>query len=200
MNILFLNGSPRRGGMNAQYLQAMARTAVEMGAKVEFLHIGAMKIKYCTGCEVCRTRRSCVLPPDDSVLFLEKLRWADVFVVGSPCYLYNMSAQLKTLFDRIVYGLMKEREVGLPQPLMRGKNAFVVITSTAPWPFNRLLGYSSGTYGALKRILHMGGFRMLGSIQRGNTKKHPAFMPADARLAGKRMKGIIARCRRSCKD
>ena len=191
MKILFLNGSPRRNGMGAQYLKSMAQMAEEHGNEVTFYNISQMNIRPCLGCEVCREKRSCVLPEDDSVRFLEDLQRADVFVVGSPCYIYNVSGQLKMLFDRIVYGLMKEGKLGLPQPLLKGKRALLVITSTAPWPFNHLLGYTTGTYRALKRILDLGGIRIKGCVMRGNTKKVPAFTQKDIKKSHRLMHRVF---------
>ena len=44
----------------------------------------------------------------DAQRTLQKIQWADVLIVGSPCYWGNMNGHLKVVFDRIVYGMMGE--------------------------------------------------------------------------------------------
>ena len=115
MKILILNGSPRCQGLISRMLDIMAEEARIRGAEVEAISIHKLQVRPCTGCMACRSRQACVLPEDDAQRTLQKIQWADVLIVGSPCYWGNMNGHLKVVFDRIVYGMMGESPKGLPQ-------------------------------------------------------------------------------------
>ena len=132
-------------------LAAVREEAEERGFDVTCLSVSDLKVAPCTGCMVCRSRLSCVLPKDDAQRVLGLIEACDVLVVGAPCYWGNMPGQLKVLFDRIVYGMMGESASGIPKPLHKGKKAILVAACTTPFPFNILFGQSQGVVRALKR-------------------------------------------------
>lgn len=173
MNILVINGSPRRGGNVATMLDAMRCEAAGRGHSVTVVDIAGLHIAPCTGCMACRTRGDCVLPADDAHRVAGLLRSADAVIVGAPCYWGNMPGQLKVLFDRIVYAMMGEGKRGLPRPLHKGKRAIIVTACTTPWPFNRLFGQSAGTVRAIREILSYSGFGVVGTVQCAGTKGAP---------------------------
>lgn len=173
MKILILNGSPRPQGNIAQMLDAMKSEAMSLGHEVTMMRVSDMAVKPCMGCMACRVRRRCVLPDDDAQRVLTALNDADVLVIGAPCYWGNLPGQMKVLFDRMVYGLMADKESGLPLPLHKGKRAVVVATSTVSFPFNILMNQTRGVVRAVKEILRYSGIRVVATVQKGGTKKHP---------------------------
>lgn len=140
MNVLILNGSPRKHGNIARMLSAIESEVVSLGGNVTTLCISDLQVKPCTGCMACRKKGSCVLPEDDAQLILRRIQACDLLVIGSPCYWGNIPGQLKILFDRLVYGLMGESKSGFPLPLHKGKQAILVATCTTPFPFNYYSG------------------------------------------------------------
>lgn len=185
MRILLINGSPRRHGNIASMLKAMQEELQDSGHHTDLLHIADLKVSPCTGCMKCRTAGRCILPEDDAQRALRLLAEADAVAIGSPCYWGNMSGQLKLLFDRMVYGLMRDNPRGLPHPLHKGKRTVILATSTTPPPFNILFNQTRGTVRALKEVLKYSGFHVVGTLQKGGTRKSPA--PTEQELA---------RCRR----
>lgn len=185
MLILFINGSPKRGGNIATMLDAMRDEAASRGADVAWIDVADLRIEPCRGCMACRTAGKCTLPYDDAQRTIDLLRRADALVVGAPCYWGNIPGQLKVLFDRMVYAMMGESSRGLPRPLHKGKRAIIVTACTTPWPFNVLFGQSAGAVRALREILRYSGFRMAGTVQRGGTKARPRLTAAE-----------LQRCRR----
>lgn len=104
MKIVAVNGSPRKKKSNTDYLLLpFLEGAREQGAEVEVVYIQGMKIKPCLGCFKCwlETPGECC-QKDDAKKVLDKMREADVFVCATPLYIYGMTAQMKTLLDRIV--------------------------------------------------------------------------------------------------
>ncbi len=86
----------------------MRNEAESKNMMVESVNIMDLEMKPCIGCMACRTKEKCVLPEDDTVRVLEKLRWADAIILGAPCYWGNIPGQMKVLFDRLGYGMMRE--------------------------------------------------------------------------------------------
>ena len=166
MKILILNGSPRNQGLISQMLDIMTEEARIRGAEVEVIPIRKLQVHPCTGCMACRSRQTCVLPEDDAQHTLQKIQWADVLIVGSPCYWGNMNGHMKVVFDRIVYGMMGESPKGLPQALHKGKKAVIVSTCSTPWPFNIWFNQTRGVVKALREILKWSGFSIKGVIQK----------------------------------
>ena len=190
MKILILNGSPRCQGLISRMLDIMAEEARIRGAEVEAISIHKLQVRPCTGCMACRSRQACVLPEDDAQRTLQKIQWADVLIVGSPCYWGNMNGHLKVVFDRIVYGMMGESPKGLPQALHKGKKAVIVSTCSTPWPFNIWFNQTRGVVKALREILKWSGFSIKGVIQKGGTKQHPELTESDKKKCRKIIRNL----------
>ena len=190
MKILILNGSPRCQGLISRMLDIMAEEARIRGAEVEAISIHKLQVRPCTGCMACRSRQACVLPEDDAQRTLQKIQWADVLIVGSPCYWGNMNGHLKVVFDRIVYGMMGESPKGLPQALHKGKKAVIVSTCSTPWPFNIWFNQTRGVVKALSEILKWSGFSIKGVIQKGGTKQHPELTESDKKKCRKIIRNL----------
>lgn len=173
MKVLIINGSPHHSGSVASILKAIQEEILLCGHQAELLHIADLKVTPCTGCMKCRTSDKCVLPADDANRVLRQITEAEALVIGSPCYWGNMSGQLKLLFDRMVYGMIRDNPRGFPHPLHKGKRAIIVATGTTPWPFNILFNQTRGTIRAIKEILGYSGFGIVGTMQKGGTKKMP---------------------------
>ena len=69
------------------------------GNAVEKISLKGKKIEFCKGCLACQESRRCVIQ-DDAIVIAEKMKLADVIVFATPIYYYEMSGQMKTLFDR----------------------------------------------------------------------------------------------------
>ncbi|MFZ0011304.1 MAG: flavodoxin family protein [Halobacteriota archaeon] len=101
MKILGINGSPR--GKNSRTLKlvdAVLDGARQRGAETELVDIGTLDVRYCLGCQVCYAEGECVQEDDLSDLW-EKMMRADGIVLGSPVYINGVTAQLKTVIDRL---------------------------------------------------------------------------------------------------
>ncbi len=100
MKIVGIQSSPRGKQSNTlKLLDAALNGALEVGAEVEAIDITKLNIKYCTACDSCHETGVCSIKDDFNVV-LEKLLAADGLIWSSPNYIKNVTAQLKTLFDR----------------------------------------------------------------------------------------------------
>lgn len=169
MTILFINGSPRPEGNVSQMLAAMRSEAKNAGHKVIEVNVRSLNVAPCRGCMHCRSVRRCALPADDATRVAALLNEADALVVGAPCYWGNIPGQLKMLFDRLVYALMDDSAPGLPRPLHKGKHAVIVSACTTRFPLNILFKQSRGAVNAVREVLRWSGFRVVGTLEKGDT-------------------------------
>lgn len=184
MKVLVLNGSPRRGGAVSQMLDRIVENLGE-ACEVEYVFVGELAMKPCTGCMRCRSDLKCVLPEDDAHRIAQAVREADALVVGSPCYWGNMNGWLKVLFDRIVYAMMGEKPDGRPVPLHKGKRAVLVTSCNTIWPFSVWFRQTGGVVRALGEVLRWSGFRVVGTVAKSGSRRRAALSAREVRKCGK---------------
>ena len=137
--ILILMGSPRKSGNSAVLAEHLAHGAIGSGAHVDTIYINGMDINPCTGCNECQGENAngCVI--DDAMQDVyPKLKAADSIVFASPIYWFSVTAQLKTVIDRI-YAVG-----GGDKNILRGKNFGVLLVFADADPF------TSGAVNALR--------------------------------------------------
>ncbi|MBP5680643.1 MAG: flavodoxin family protein [Bacteroidales bacterium] len=191
MNILILNGSPRKNGLISQMLDIMREEAEKRGDKVEIVRTNDLQIKPCVGCMVCRTKNQCLLSEDDSQRVLQQLQWADSVILGAPCYWGNLPGQMKVLFDRIVYGMMRDTP-RFPEPLMKGKKCVLVSTCTTPWPWSVWFNQSRGVIRVFREICRYSGFKIVKTIEKGGTAMHPELSDKERQRCRDAVKKLVA--------
>ncbi len=176
MNVLILNASPKAKGTVSRQLQAIADELQAGGHSVTNLDIRSLHIAPCTGCMHCRTANKCLMDEDDAERVLDSLRKAQALVVGTPCYWGNLPGPLKTLLDRLTYGLIRtpQSPYRLPAGRLDGRCALVFVASTAPWPFHLLPRQARGTALALRHILRSAGIRPVRLLYRPGTSRSEA--------------------------
>ena len=187
MKILIINGSPRKKGLISQMLGIMQQEAEQRGDEVQTVYTNDLHIKPCLGCMACRTKEKCVLAEDDSLPVLHLMQEADAIIMGAPCYWGNIPGQMKLLFDRIVYGMMRDTP-RFPEPLMKGKKCILVSTCTTPWPWNIWFKQSRGAIRAMREICRYSGFKIIATIERGGTAMHPQLSEKDKQKCLKAIK------------
>jgi multimeric flavodoxin WrbA len=99
--VLVILGSPRRKGNSSTLAARISRGAKSAGAEVETLFLQGVKISPCRGCDTCQKHDSkgCAIE-DDMQRIYPKLIRSDAWVIASPVYWFNMSAQTKIFMDR----------------------------------------------------------------------------------------------------
>ena len=189
MNILILSGSPRKKGLVSQMLGIMREEAEQRGDSVQTVFTNDLNIKPCIGCMACRSKERCVLGEDDSQRVLKMLQDADAIIMGAPCYWGNIPGQMKLLFDRIVYGMMRDTP-RFPGPLMKGKKCILLSTCTTLWPWNIWFRQSRGAISAMREICRYSGFKIVATIERGGTVMHPQLSEKDKQKCLKAIRQI----------
>lgn len=98
--VLIISSSSRRNGNSDQLAEAFKKGAVSAGNQVEKIFLANKNIGYCRGCNFCKHNDGKCAFKDDMEEILNSMLLADVIVLASPVYYYNINAQMKTLIDR----------------------------------------------------------------------------------------------------
>jgi len=100
-HVLALLGSPRKKGNSTVLAKRIIHGAESVGARVETVYLNGLNIKPCQGCYACKKENStgCAVN-DDMQSIYSKLVESDAWIIASPVYWFNMSAQVKTFMDR----------------------------------------------------------------------------------------------------
>ena len=99
MNILILNGSPRKRGNTDLLLEKIEEGVHRAGQRAEHVNLAHLSIHPCTGCGHCETEGVCIFKDDMTILY-QKIEAANRIVIGSPIYFYGVTAQTKAFIDR----------------------------------------------------------------------------------------------------
>ena len=102
MKIIGIIASPRKVGNTAWVVNKILEGAKERGAETQSWCFSDLDIKPCSGCLCCHNDgdRGCIIDDDMQELY-GAIEQADALVLGSPVYMGQMSAQAKTVTDRL---------------------------------------------------------------------------------------------------
>ena len=101
VKVLVINGSPRKKGNSAILAGEIAAGAEAAGARVESVYLHGLGLAPCQSCHACQKpdSKGCAID-DDMQQIYPKLVDSQAWVIASPVYWFNMSAQTKIFMDR----------------------------------------------------------------------------------------------------
>lgn len=133
MYLLGINASPRGSKSQTKKLvKAVLDGAHSQGAAVELVDLCRLKMEYCNACGICYERGKCVHKDDLQILY-KKILSADGLVMGSPDYFHSVTAQMKTLIDRMADTVHCQ--------LLTGKYTVNIATSGGKGHYKQVLDY-----------------------------------------------------------
>lgn len=101
MRITILNGSPRPGGNTEIMAHAFEKGALEAGHEVTLINLAGKKVAGCLGCQYCFAHDGECVQKDDMADILKVIDQTDLLVFASPIYWFDITAQLKSVIDRM---------------------------------------------------------------------------------------------------
>ena len=174
MLVAGLLGSPRKKGNTDYLLSLFMKEAEALGVRTETVRVCDKNILPCKELIVCEKKGTCPLEDDMDPEIYPLLREAEVIVLASPIFFYNVTAQLKALIDRsqTLWARKYKLKLSDPKKAMRrgfllstgatkGKNLFEGAHLTARYFFD-----------AVDAVYH-GGLTYTGIEHRGDMKKYP---------------------------
>ena len=97
--------------MTKDFLDAVISCSSD--TEYEIISLGDKNLGMCRGCWAC-TKAGCCVLQDDLQEIQKKILDSDLFILGSPVYVHNVSAQTKVLLDRLFIWLHTVRLMGKP--------------------------------------------------------------------------------------
>jgi len=101
MRIVGLIGSPREGSNTGILVKEALKGAMDVGAETKVFNLSKMDIAPCRACQYCKGSGGECAIDDDMQGIYNEIREADAFILGSPVYMWQMSAQAKLFTDRL---------------------------------------------------------------------------------------------------
>ncbi len=138
MNILVINGHPRKGSFSEALAAEYVRGATDTGAKVELLHLLELEFER----DVLERSPRMQHLEEDLVHAQKLLQWCDHVVFVFPTWWGTMPGILKSFLDRIlIQGFaFNEIEGGTGyEPLLKGRTAMLITTMDTPSFVYRLI-------------------------------------------------------------
>jgi len=107
MQIVAVCGSMREESNTNKLIRIVAEAA---GIDCDFIELGSLNIKPCTGCSMCMMNEGECPIDDDMQAVYDKLLAADGFIIGGPTYFMDISGAVKNFTDRTM--AVKYRDIG----------------------------------------------------------------------------------------
>jgi multimeric flavodoxin WrbA len=108
MNVLAINGSPRKKWNTATLLEKALEGAAAQGATTELVHLYDLTYKGCTSCFACKlingpSNGRCAMQ-DELRPVLERIETeVDVLILGSPIYFGQMTGEMRSFLERLLF-------------------------------------------------------------------------------------------------
>lgn len=187
--VLAIAGSPRRGGNSETLLDRALAGVVEADpdAEVRKFVLNEMKIAPCQNCGFCSKTCYCrFADSDDMKVVYEALDRCDRFIVASPIFFANVSAQLKTMIDRCQPAWVRKFKKGRSHPNADRKGLFLCCGGFEHDRFYKCARQVVKTWCVVLDIRLVGELFYGGIDRSGDIEKHPTAL-ADAFEAGKKL-------------
>lgn len=172
--IIIISSSPRRKGNSETLCLQFQKGAVENGHHVELININDYQLGFCKACDYCHQHNNQCILKDDADKIIQKMIAADVWVFASPIYFYSITAQLKTLFDRMY---AREYEI---RNNPKKKQAYLILTSGSPNSDDMIGAIESyrGFIKVLRQVDDLGIINGLGAFEKNDVYNHPSYRAA----------------------
>ena len=100
MKITCVLGSPRPNGNTAVLAKRFCDTAQKLGAQVQTYLLNDLRYRGCQACVACKTKADKCVLQDDLTQVLESVREAEVLVMATPVYLWDVTSTLRSFIER----------------------------------------------------------------------------------------------------
>ncbi|MFH0972816.1 MAG: flavodoxin family protein [Patescibacteria group bacterium] len=192
MNIIAINGSPRKEGNTSQIVSEIIKGARKNKHDCEIIYLAELNIKDCTGCGVCKEKRKCVYR-DDIEKIEEAILKADLIIWASPTHWTNVSAYMQRVFERLCGFFIEPMPRRFPlKRNAKGKKAILVTSCFAPWPINWIFNISRSCINRMRAVCKFSGQKVINTFVLSGTtltmKEISEKHLTEARNIGKQIK------------
>jgi multimeric flavodoxin WrbA len=116
MNVIAVNGSPRKGWNTATLLDSALRGAESVGARTTLVRLYDLRYQGCTSCFSCKRKGNtcgglCAMR-DDLREVLARVLECDVLILGSPVYFHDVTGEMRSFLERLLFPSTSYDEFG----------------------------------------------------------------------------------------
>lgn len=144
MKVIAINGSPRKGWNTHILLTKALEGAASVGAQTELYNIYDYDFKGCISCLGCKLKGGnigrCVVK-DPITPVLDSIADCDAFILGSPIYLHEVTGELRSFIERLVFQYISYDVMGANYFGRKIKTA-LIFTTNCPEPMYDKVGYT----------------------------------------------------------
>jgi Multimeric flavodoxin WrbA len=115
--IVVLIGSRQKNGNTVTFARSILETLPRENFKIEYIFPQDFEISPCIGCKSCFKKIKCTMR-DELPMLQEKILVADVFVIASPVYLHNITADLQLILEKSSWWAHTLRLQGKPTVIL----------------------------------------------------------------------------------
>jgi multimeric flavodoxin WrbA len=126
MLVLGFQGSPRKKGNTSFLLTSFMQAAESLGAQTRIIEVAQKNIIPCKEYVVCEKKGFCPIDDDVKSEIYPLIRQAEVVILASPIFFYNMTAQLKAVVDRCQTFWARKYKLKLADPAKKTKRGFLL--------------------------------------------------------------------------
>ncbi|MDR2808323.1 MAG: flavodoxin family protein [Spirochaetaceae bacterium] len=142
--VIAINGSPRVGWNTHILVEEALKGAASKGAKTEMFNLYELDFKGCISCFECKRKGGssmgrCAVS-DDLRPVLDKIDSCNGLIIGSPIYLFEVTAAVRAFFERLIFQYLTYRSDG--SFLFKGKlKSLFIYTMNVPESALAQVGY-----------------------------------------------------------
>ena len=114
MNIIGINGSPRKGWNTHLLVEEALKGAASQGAETELIHLYDLRFRGCVGCFACKQKENpgrCAFA-DELLPVLGRIHRSDGLILGSPMYVGEVTSSMRALLERLTFQYVSYRQSG----------------------------------------------------------------------------------------
>jgi multimeric flavodoxin WrbA len=138
LDVIAINGSPRREWNTATLLKNALEGADSVGARTTLVHLYDLDYQGCTSCFSCKKKGNtcdglCAMS-DDLREVLAQVLESDVLLLGSPIYFGDVTGEVRSFLERLLFPSASYDEFGrsiFPRPVSCG----LIFTMNCPEQF-----------------------------------------------------------------
>ncbi|MGD9080710.1 MAG: NAD(P)H-dependent oxidoreductase [Desulfobacterales bacterium] len=126
MLVLGFQGSPRKKGNTSFLLKNFMQAVEKLGAQTRIIEVTQKNILPCKEYVVCEKKGYCPIDDDVKTEIYPLIRQAEVVVLATPIFFFNMTAQLKAVVDRCQLFWARKYKLKLSDPAKKSKRGFLL--------------------------------------------------------------------------
>lgn len=135
MNVIAINGSPRKDWNTATLLKNALEGAESVGSQTRLVHLYDLEYKGCTSCFSCKRKGNscgglCAMSDDLRDVLAEALE-SDVLLLGSPVYFDDVTGEMRSFLERLLFPNISYDEFGM-STFTRRLSCGLILTMNCP--------------------------------------------------------------------